>query len=249
MVMGHAAYQALQSAGVAATRRDYPMGHEVLPEEIRDIGAGSPNALADPAHRAQAGVRQSWQAARRATPAFVDRCHRAGRPAGAGGFAEFASCITLTRDSFPIRRREDRAQSTQENLWQGPGRAGRHTHRRPICHYRTATRPRDAAGRDGRNPVKPQPSQRSADKPRRQRSSKPPKPAAPAWKLEDFVVEPAEGKTRFHDFKLAPELMHAIHDLGFPIAHRSVLRCWATRSRAAMPSAVHRPAQARRRPS
>ena len=30
------------------------------------------------------------------------------------------------------------------------------------------------------------------------------------------MVEPAEGKTRFHDFKLAPELMHAIHDLGFP---------------------------------
>ncbi|MFS9605888.1 DEAD/DEAH box helicase, partial [Klebsiella pneumoniae] len=25
-----------------------------------------------------------------------------------------------------------------------------------------------------------------------------------------------EGKTRFHDFKLAPELMHAIQDLGFP---------------------------------
>jgi ATP-dependent RNA helicase RhlB len=36
------------------------------------------------------------------------------------------------------------------------------------------------------------------------------------WKLEDFVVAPAEGKTRFHDFKLAPELMHAIQDLGFP---------------------------------
>ena len=36
------------------------------------------------------------------------------------------------------------------------------------------------------------------------------------WKLEDFVVEPQEGKTRFHDFKLAPELMHAIQDLGFP---------------------------------
>ena len=36
------------------------------------------------------------------------------------------------------------------------------------------------------------------------------------WKLEDFVVEPMEGKTRFHDFKLAPTLMHAIHDLGFP---------------------------------
>ncbi len=54
----------------------------------------------------------------------------------------------------------------------------------------------------------------AASKPRR--ASKPSAPPAPAWKLEDFVVEPAEGKTRFHDFKLAPELMHAIQDLGFP---------------------------------
>ena len=30
------------------------------------------------------------------------------------------------------------------------------------------------------------------------------------------MVEPQEGKTRFHDFKLSNELMHAIHDLGFP---------------------------------
>ncbi len=30
------------------------------------------------------------------------------------------------------------------------------------------------------------------------------------------MVEPQEGKTRFHDFNLAPSLMHAIHDLGFP---------------------------------
>ena len=49
--------------------------------------------------------------------------------------------------------------------------------------------------------------------PRRERA---PKAPVIAWKLEDFVVEPQEGKTRFHDFKLAPELMHAIQDLGFP---------------------------------
>jgi ATP-dependent RNA helicase RhlB len=48
--------------------------------------------------------------------------------------------------------------------------------------------------------------------PRRERPVK----VIDTWKLEDFAVEPAEGKTRFHDFKLAPELMHAIHDLGFP---------------------------------
>ena len=50
------------------------------------------------------------------------------------------------------------------------------------------------------------------DKPRHERPAKP----VDTWKLEDFVVEPQEGKTRFHDFRLAPELMHAIHDLGFP---------------------------------
>jgi len=50
-------------------------------------------------------------------------------------------------------------------------------------------------------------------KPRRERK---PKPQASLWKLEDFVVAPEEGKTRFHDFKLSDTLMHAIHDLGFP---------------------------------
>lgn len=54
-----------------------------------------------------------------------------------------------------------------------------------------------------------------AAKPRRERSPRKPKPVD-TWKLEDFVVEPQEGKTRFHDFKLDPRLMHGIHDLGFP---------------------------------
>ncbi|WP_177412462.1 ATP-dependent RNA helicase RhlB [Pseudomonas cavernicola] len=51
------------------------------------------------------------------------------------------------------------------------------------------------------------------EKPRRARPAQAP---ASTWKLEDFAVEPQAGKTRFHDFKLSPELMHAIHDLGFP---------------------------------
>lgn len=36
--MGRAAYQCLYDAGVNVTWREYPMSHEVLPEEIRDIG-------------------------------------------------------------------------------------------------------------------------------------------------------------------------------------------------------------------
>jgi ATP-dependent RNA helicase RhlB len=36
-----------------------------------------------------------------------------------------------------------------------------------------------------------------------------------AWDINQFAVEKAEGKTRFHDFDLPVELMHAIADLGF----------------------------------
>ena len=61
--------------------------------------------------------------------------------------------------------------------------------------------------------TRPARTEPAAAKPRRERK---PKPQASTWKLEDFVVEPQEGKTRFHDFKLSPQLMHAIHDLGFP---------------------------------
>jgi ATP-dependent RNA helicase RhlB len=49
---------------------------------------------------------------------------------------------------------------------------------------------------------------------KRRRSSKP-KTAEPAWSLDDFVVEPKEGETRFHDLGLRDELMRAIADLGF----------------------------------
>ena len=71
----------------------------------------------------------------------------------------------------------------------------------------SAATPVSTARDNATDPKKPR-----NDKPRRERVAKP----VDTWKLEDFVVEPAEGKTRFHDFRLAPELMHAIHDLGFP---------------------------------
>ena len=36
-----------------------------------------------------------------------------------------------------------------------------------------------------------------------------------AWSMDSFVVEPMEGKKRFHDFDLPSEVMHGIADLGF----------------------------------
>ena len=40
-------------------------------------------------------------------------------------------------------------------------------------------------------------------------------PGNPAWTPEQFVVEPEEGKTRFHDLDLHPTLLRGIETLGF----------------------------------
>lgn len=45
--MGRAAYERLRASGVQAQWRDYPMSHEVLPEEIRDIAEWLGQLLAD----------------------------------------------------------------------------------------------------------------------------------------------------------------------------------------------------------
>ena len=65
-------------------------------------------------------------------------------------------------------------------------------------------------------PAKAEPVSSAKPKSERPRRERAPKPPVVVWNLADFVVEPQEGKTRFHDFDLAPELMHAIQDLGFP---------------------------------
>ncbi|WP_085578900.1 MULTISPECIES: ATP-dependent RNA helicase RhlB [unclassified Pseudomonas] len=80
----------------------------------------------------------------------------------------------------------------------------------PAAAAKPEPKPEAPAAKAGEPAPSPEP------KPARPRRE--PKPKAPVipWKLEDFVVEPQEGKTRFHDFRLAPELMHAIQDLGFP---------------------------------
>jgi len=46
-------------------------------------------------------------------------------------------------------------------------------------------------------------------------NSRPPRPKLPAWKPDQYLVEPMEGKTRFHDLNLSYALMHAIADANF----------------------------------
>lgn len=42
-----------------------------------------------------------------------------------------------------------------------------------------------------------------------------PKNTKPVWRIEDYQVSPAEGKTRFHDLNLASDLLHGIADLKY----------------------------------
>jgi len=137
------------------------------------------------------------------------------KPSRARGFAMHASCITLARDTFLINDEKTVLKALKKIFGKAPDvRASAADDVLAADHEGQYSAPQQATTPETQ--PKPQPAERAAEKPRRQRSSKPPKPAAPAWKLEDFEVEATEGKTRFHDFKLAPELMHAIHDLGFP---------------------------------
>lgn len=51
--------------------------------------------------------------------------------------------------------------------------------------------------------------------PRKSHSKPAPKKQVPDWDINEFAVEPEEGKTRFHDFGLPKGLMQGIHELGF----------------------------------
>ncbi|MGW8195658.1 MAG: DEAD/DEAH box helicase [Desulforhopalus sp.] len=41
------------------------------------------------------------------------------------------------------------------------------------------------------------------------------RPTRPQWSLDDFVVVPEKGKSRFHDYDIPLQVMRAIHDQGF----------------------------------
>ncbi len=81
-------------------------------------------------------------------------------------------------------------------------------------------RPGSAANRQQKEQGKV--PQRQLEKPSQKRPEKAPQrqPEKPlekksTWEGSQFVVLPAEGQKRFHDFDLPPEVMHAIYDLGF----------------------------------
>ena len=93
----------------------------------------------------------------------------------------------------------------------------------------TTARKPDAASSGHGQPPRQEPSHKTAaegrkhtdasvqspGKGRKRRRQRTTKAGVPAWSPDQFVVEPQEGQTRFHDLGLGDELMHAIADLGF----------------------------------
>lgn len=71
--------------------------------------------------------------------------------------------------------------------------------------------PAAGAGKRGQKPRSHTKAPSAAKSPAAKSSA----PKAAPWDMSQFVVEKADGKTRFHDFDLPDELMHAIADLGF----------------------------------
>jgi ATP-dependent RNA helicase RhlB len=83
---------------------------------------------------------------------------------------------------------------------------------------RLRKRPTAGAGPSGESREAERPPVRPATPGRKAARSKPrpivPPPPA-AWDISQYQVPPADGKTRFHDLDIPPEIMHAIADLGF----------------------------------
>lgn len=145
---------------------------------------------------------------------------RKGDSADGGGRAAFSEG---RRDGGPRRSSEGDRRSEGGRRGGGGGRE----ERRPQAEQSAA-----AAGRPVARPPFKEPRRGRGGYERGERPVSDPKSQRPggavadvevakrraeheAWSLEQYQVEPAEGKKRFHDFDLPSELMHGVAELGF----------------------------------
>ena len=112
------------------------------------------------------------------------------------------------------------AKKPDENKHEATNRHENSRPTKPAGHAaadRSATRERNPSREQtsSRDHKKPRPkSERPAQSSQRRTPKAPPVKHEP-WDPASFVVEAVEGKTRFQDLDLEPEIMHAVADLGF----------------------------------
>ncbi len=112
--------------------------------------------------------------------------------------------------STPIR------QTSPSPARQGHSGSPRQGQPSPARQGPPSQRERDHRRRGSVPPREPQ--ARAPRPPRAPRPAPAPVPEAPPqrrWDPSEFTVPPEEGKLRFHDLDLSPEVMRAIHELGF----------------------------------
>ncbi len=117
-----------------------------------------------------------------------------------------------------VRKAEENAPKKSEDR---PQQNQRHDQRRNQGNQRGHGDQRDQRRNkgDGRQQQSAR-NQRQDRRPRTEAKRPPEKPKAPrrdagSWDVSKYVVPPAEGKNRFHDFPIRQEVMHAIADKGF----------------------------------
>ncbi len=115
-------------------------------------------------------------------------------------------------DSVQGESQADATQHPENNAASGEQSAPQ-SGERPRRPRKPRSEKTEAQPRNEQDDSAPRDSKPKSERPRRERS--PRKAVSSTWSLDEFVVEPAEGKTRFHDFNLDARLMHAIQDLGF----------------------------------
>ena len=104
------------------------------------------------------------------------------------------------KDSPPPAKSPDNKKSPEKSE-KPKGQSGARSSKTPDSQRRPSGRRRTSS--EKRRPDETRPRERGK-----------PSPKTP-WDPSKFQIEPVEGKTRFHDLDLSPEVMHGIYDLEF----------------------------------
>ncbi len=120
----------------------------------------------------------------------------------------------------------ERPQQREHGRNRPAAKAGHDRNGKPEKEQRPQKHRKPGENRRADGTQKPERARRTGNRQRPEKRSRPEQKRAPEkpdlpkheqekWDPSTYVVPPAEGKSRFHDFEIRPEVMHAIADLGF----------------------------------
>jgi len=109
--------------------------------------------------------------------------------------------------------KDGKARKTRQEEWRPGG--GKTVKKKSPQERNQSSRKTGNGSASGPKPKRKPKQKQGKRKPSRQKESRPPKQEETPWNPEEFKVEPWDGKIRFHDLNLHPNLMRSIHALGW----------------------------------